>query len=260
MNEISKLAIEINDESVAAYILSRCARYNITAEQYVVICAKRDYESEQQMAANDIERLVLTLEQDYQEGYKKRFGVSASNENGDGRKAIFEVVYVMVQEIKSVPKTETILKRAITWYLNFHDNSDTNGGHYPYGLKYLFSKKSPWLLRTCIESSMKLDDKMFKLMNEGKLTRDEAIRTLKRGDAAGSGKQKSAAALLDEALRLYSDIKEKYGAHLNAQFKFHPIIDDLFKSEIPSEDYIQNSIMWLMNFRSMLEEKYKNEA
>lgn len=253
------LLIEIYDENVVAYIEERCKQLGITPLQYVLAGVKKDYESQQQVVADDIQRLVLSLEKEYYEQYEQRFGLKPSDENGEGRKAIFEVVYTMVAELKNVPKVESKLRKAITWYLNFHDNTDTEGQNFPYGLKYLFSRKNPWLLRTCIESSVKLDDKMFKLMQEGKLSREEAIRTLKRGDAAGSAKQKSVVGMLDEALKIYAQIRKQYGSKLPKAFKFQPQIDRLFKSETPDEEYITAAILWLNGMKQALENKFKDE-
>lgn len=253
------LIIEIYDEKVIAYIKERCSRLGITPLQYIGLGIKKDYESQQQVVADDIERLVNALASEYYQQYEQRFGLKPSDENGDGRRAIFEVVYPMVAELNSVPKTEAKLRKAVVWYLNFHNNANANGQNFPYGLKYLFSKKNPWLLRTCIESSVKLDDKMFKLMQEGKLTREEAIRAIKRGDTAGSQKQTSVVGLLDQALRIYADIRKQHGTRLPKSFKFQPQIDLLFKAETPDEDYIRDAIDWLNGMKQALEAKYQDE-
>jgi hypothetical protein len=248
------LSIEIYDEKAIEFVKTQSVVTKTTPTGYVVDLIKRTMIS-QDASLKDITSIndvVDNLKAAYYSEYKKRFGLDAPHENGDGTQAILEVVAPMI-EVKAADKVQAMLMKAITWYLNFHENTDPNGQSFPYGIKYLFAKKNPWLLRSCIESSGKMDSNLFNLMQKG-LTRDEALRIMKRGDAVGSGKQSSSILLLQEAQLLYNDVLKQIPVKQARQvFKFHKKVDLLFKAETPSEEYIKDSIEFIKNVKTMVE-------
>src|ERR1700679_3823347 len=91
--------------------------------------------------------LANVLKQQYDEQYKNCFDVeSPQNVSSDSE----SILNIMLEKLDTIVVLRTLL-RAITWYLYFHDNTDSSGNSYPYGFQYLFSKKNDnWLLRTCI--------------------------------------------------------------------------------------------------------------
>jgi len=251
------LTIEIYDDSLAQFILEQSRLKEETPLQYVTRLAIEENRRNTQveLLGDRIEDVISGLRVVYSDEYKKRFGVDAPYENGEATRLMTLAITEMLKSGMSAKEAFGKLRNSITWYLNFHDNQDTNGQNFPYGIKYLFSRtKDGWLLRSCVESSYKLDDKVFKLIRSG-LSREEAMRTIRRGDRAGSVKQESRVAQLDEALKLCASFRKKYAEHLPSNFKFHKKIDRLFKSETPSNEYIKEAIEWLNNLADAIDKR-----
>ena len=255
--KMSPITIEIYDEEVVSYLTKVFSKFGVSPVEWVTREVKKYIAEDAKIdKTNPIKRMTFELQNEYNNAYREKFGTEPAPENGEGLKAISEIVEFAFEKDPNYENNFKVFSRAINWYINYHNNSDAQGQNFPYGVKYLFNKNNGWLLRTCIESSLKLDDKVFQLMKERNLTKDEAIRLLRRGDAAGSDIQNSVITTLDEALLVYTRVKNKMNnPKIKNALKTLPEIELLFKSETPSIEYIKNSIEFLQK----VEEKIENE-
>jgi len=253
---MTPLNLEIYDEQLIAFIRTQTEKSKESPLQYITRLIQSDISHQRELPIEDAISLTQSIFSIYAEEYKKRFGVEAPYENGEARKVVGQTVAEMLRSGLNLEQVQEKLSHAVSWYLNFHENQDSNGQNYPYGLKYLFSKtNNSWLLRSCIESSYKLNDKVFRLMQSSGLSREEAIRSVRRGDRAGSQVQESKVARLDDALKIYAKVR-KFREFLPKDFKFLPQIDLLFKSETPDEKYITEAVDFLKKVLVVMEKKH----
>jgi len=255
--KMNPITIEIYDEEVVSYLTKMSSKFGISPVEWVTREVKKHIAEDVKIdKTNPIKRMTFELQNEYNNAYREKFGTDPAPENGEGLKAISEIVEFAFQKDPNYENNFKVFSRAINWYINYHNNSDTQGQNFPYGIKYLFNKNNGWLLRTCIESSLKLDDKIFQIMKERNLTKDEAVRLLRRGDAAGSNIQNSVITTLDEALLVYTRVKNKMNnLKIKNALKTLPEVELLFRSETPSIEYIKKSI----EFLKKVEEKIENE-
>lgn len=183
---MKKLSLELEDTKALA-LAKLCKSSGKSPNEIIGELITEHLRLPSLVSAPFVDSITNKLIGQYRKYYKARFNLDPPGQNGAAYSLIRSYFEENAQSDVGATKLYTLLDNAILWYLYYHDNTSPTGTTYPYGLKYLFSENSAWLLRTCIESAQKTDMAIFEAMKTRGLTRDEAIRALKRGDIYSSG-------------------------------------------------------------------------
>ena len=143
----------------------------------------------------------------------------------------------LVNQIGDEELAESILQKAIYWYINFNDYVGQGNVKYPYTAKLFFGQK--WLWRKCVEATQDVTLDILMKMKTSNMDKKDILKATKRGDG-GSFDYNDISMQLDEALELAETLRIKY--NIDEEFLNQPKIKELYLSNAPSASYIKQAL------------------
>lgn len=178
----------------------------------------------------------------FKSAYEQRFAIPCD--------VPLDVAQPLVNSLKTPDNLENILKKAIYWYLNFHESTGKNGQHYQHSAKMFFGQN--WLWQLCVEKTSNMTLETLEKMREGNFDEKKFEKATQRGDVASAFTYNDKTQLLQDAITLAAELVAKYNLPKKI-FRERPETSMLFLSNKPNEKEIEQAYAFLRECEASLQ-------